>query len=54
MDRDVFVGILVGVFAMIFLNAGPWSDASKYKEAIKNCEKSLPRDRNCNVVGVPQ
>ena len=54
MNRDIFWGIVMGVIACVWLNAAPWTDASKYREAIKHCEKSLPRDQHCVVVGVPQ
>ena len=30
----------------------PFTDASKYRAAIRECEKTLPRDMHCKVVGI--
>lgn len=45
-------GALAGWFVAGMLNSLPLSDASKYRAAIAECEKSLPRDQNCKVIGV--
>lgn len=54
MNRDAFWGFVLGVIACIWMSAAPWSDTTKYRDAIKECEKSLPRDKHCKVVGVPE
>ena len=45
-------GALIGWILAVALNAMPFSSASIYKAAIKECEKSLPRDKHCIVIGV--
>lgn len=30
----------------------PFSNVAKYNAAIKECEKTLPRDQHCKVIGV--
>jgi hypothetical protein len=45
-------GALAGWFIAVMLNSLPSSDASKYRAAIAECEKSLPRDQHCLVIGV--
>jgi hypothetical protein len=54
MNRDVFWGFFLGVIVMVWLNASPWSDATLYQRALKECERTLPRDQHCKVIGVPQ
>jgi hypothetical protein len=46
-------GIIIGIVMMCLINAFPFTDSAKYREAIKECEKSLPRDQHCVVVGLP-
>ena len=46
-------GLIFGIFLFAMINGMPFTDASKYKEAIRQCEKSLPRDEHCVVIGIP-
>lgn len=52
MTKDNFACIALGFFLCAILNTMPFADAEKYRQAIKHCEKSLPRDQNCVVIGV--
>jgi hypothetical protein len=54
MKNDVLWGFILGVMVMVWLSASPWSDASLYRNAIKECEKSLPRDEHCVIIGLPK
>ena len=47
---DIFLGFMIAVWCF----NSPWSDSSKYREAIHECEKSLPRTQHCKVIGVPE
>jgi hypothetical protein len=46
-------GVFVGLFIAVLVNTLPFADSEKYRRAIKECERSLPRDQHCTVVGVP-
>lgn len=48
MDKFLY-GILFGCL----INTLPFADSQKYKEAIELCEKSLPRDQQCEVIAIP-
>jgi hypothetical protein len=52
--KDVFAGMLFGWMIAMILIAAPFSDTSKYRAALKECEQTLPRDQHCKVVGVPK
>jgi hypothetical protein len=52
MKRDIFWAAILGYIFAIWMFNAPWSDLTKYKDAIKACEKNLPRDRHCTVIGV--
>lgn len=54
MSKDFFAGALIGFVIMLWLVAAPWSDTSKYRAAIKECERTLARDKQCKVIGVPE
>jgi hypothetical protein len=54
MTRDFFWAAFLGFIVAVWLVNSPWSDNAKYREAIKECEKSLPRDKHCKVIGVPE
>jgi hypothetical protein len=54
MTRDIFWAGVIGFMFAVWMFASPWSDSTKYKKAIKECEKTLPRDQHCKVVGVPE
>ena len=43
----VLATVVIGVIANL-----PFSSVTKYNDAIKECEKSLPRDKHCKVIGV--
>jgi len=52
--RDVLWSMLMGFMIAIWLFNSPWSNNTKYREAVQQCEKSLPRDQHCKVIGVPE
>jgi len=52
-DASFKIGIVLGVLAGLTLFAMlSYSDRVKYTMAIQECEKSLPRDKHCKVIGV--
>jgi hypothetical protein len=53
MKRDIFWAAILGYIFAIWMMNSPWSDVTKYREVIKACEKSLPRDQHCVVIGIP-
>jgi hypothetical protein len=52
--KAIFVGILIGFVIAGILNSLPIADAYKHRAAIAECEKSLPRDKHCKVIGVAE
>ena len=54
MTKDHFYCVLLGFFIYAILNTMPFADAEKYRRAKEQCEKTLPRDQHCKVVGVPE
>jgi hypothetical protein len=52
--KAAFWAFFCGLFVASLLNTLPFADAEKARRAIKECEKSLPRDQQCKVVGVPE
>lgn len=46
-------GFIFGIIAMVVVNTFPFTDSAKYRDAIKQCEKTLPRNEHCVVVGLP-
>jgi hypothetical protein len=52
--KCAFWGVVVGFFIAALLNTLPFADAEQYRRAIKECERTLPRDQNCRVIGVPK
>ena len=52
MTKDNLWCIVLGFMIFSILNSLPFSDASKYRDAIQHCEKSLPRDQHCVVLGI--
>jgi len=47
-------GVVIGVVSFAgLLELIPTSGHSQYTKAIQECEATLPRDRHCHVVGVP-
>ena len=51
--KDFWSGIVFGFVIAVWAFNSPWSDNMKYRNAIQECEKSLPRDQHCKVIGVP-
>jgi uncharacterized membrane-anchored protein YhcB (DUF1043 family) len=48
------IGILVGaLMSMLIANVTPGSYKNIVNDAIKDCEKSLPRDQHCTIVAIP-
>jgi len=54
MTKDNMWCIVAGFIISAMLNTLPFADAEQYRKAIQECEKTLPRDQHCRVVGVPQ
>lgn len=54
MTTDHMWCILFGFLIGAILNTMPFADAEKYRQAIKECERTLPRDQHCKAIGVPQ
>ena len=53
MDK-FFAGVVAGIFVFIgLLETLPGSLVKQANDAIKECEKSLPRDQHCKIVAVP-
>jgi len=51
--KDFWWGIFLGLVISVWCLNHPWSDNTKYRKAIQECERTLPRDQNCKVIGVP-
>lgn len=47
-------GFFVGFIIPVIIVSLPSSDVSLYRKAIEECERTLPRDQHCRVVGVPE
>ena len=47
-------GILVGVLFAMFLCSIEGSWMRMAKDAVEQCEKSLPRNQTCKVIAVPK
>ena len=45
-------GMFLGAFTLAILLLTPWSYHYKAVKAIEECEKSLPRDQECKLVGI--
>ena len=54
MISDNMLWFILGMLAAVIINSLPFSDAFKYKTAIRDCERNLPRGEYCIVVGVPE
>jgi hypothetical protein len=49
---DFGLGFMCGWVLFVALNSMPFTDSTKYKGALAVCEKSLPRDKHCEVIGI--
>lgn len=49
-----FWAFFCGLIVASLLNTMPFADAEKARRAIKECERTLPRDQYCKVIGVPE
>lgn len=50
---NILSAFFIGVFVMgILMDIQNTKTLSNYKRAIQECEKSLPRDKHCKVIGV--
>jgi len=47
-----FMGVAAGLTIAAILNTMPFADAEKYRRAKQECERTLPRNQECKVVGV--
>lgn len=54
MTKENFWCIGLGFLMCAILNTMPFADAEKYRRAKHECEKPLPRDQYCKVIGVPE
>jgi hypothetical protein len=54
MNKDTAYAMVAGFMICAILNTMPFADAEKYRRAKEQCEKSLPRDKQCKVIGVPE
>jgi hypothetical protein len=54
MTKDNMWCIVLGFLIFSILNTMPFADAEKYRRAKQECEKSLPRDQQCKIIGVPE
>lgn len=54
MTKDTAYAIVLGFLICAILNTMPFADAEKYRRAKQECEKSLPRNKQCKVIGVPE
>lgn len=52
MNNDFVRGAFVCFIWCGILNLMPFSDSEQYRRAIDACEKKLPREQKCMVVGV--
>jgi len=52
MNNPVWIGICIGWIIACVLNLMPFSDAAIYRKVMNECEKSLPRDQQCVIIGV--
>lgn len=50
--KDWTYGIVCGWLLAIAVNSLPFADAAIYRKTLGECEKSLPRDKHCIVIGV--
>ena len=48
----IAIGPVLGLCLAGFISSLPGSYKSRYNDAIKECEKELPRSQSCKVVGV--
>ena len=52
--KSTSYAMLLGFMIFAILDTMPFADSEKYRKAIHECQKSLPRDRQCVVIGVPK
>jgi len=54
MTKEHWYAVVLGFMIFSILNTMPFADAEKYRRAKQECEKSLPRDQHCKIIGVPE
>jgi hypothetical protein len=54
MTKDNMWCIVLGFMIFSILSTMPFADAEKYRRAKQECEKSLPRNQQCKIIGVPE
>lgn len=47
-----FVIAVLTLIGVLVLESSQYSDGSKYRAAMAECERTLPRDKHCHVIGV--
>jgi hypothetical protein len=52
--EQIIGGIIVGFMFALALNSLPSSYHTLARDAVKECEKSLPRDQTCKIIAVPK
>lgn len=45
---------IIGVYITIIFYSFPFTDNAKAQKALYNCESSLPRNKNCKIIAVPE
>lgn len=48
-----FGGLIAILLLMAIIDMSPTSHKNIVENAIKQCEKSLPRDQHCTIIAVP-
>lgn len=48
-----FLGIIIGIFLVGILLDHDGTKFNTMKNAIKECEKTLPRNQNCKIIAIP-
>lgn len=54
MTKDNMWCIVLGFLIFSILSTMPFADAEKYRRAKQECEKTLPRNQECKIIGVPK
>lgn len=49
---DFKTGFLLAFVLFAVLNSMPFADAARFRKAIAECEKNLPRNQVCDIKGV--
>lgn len=50
---DFKSGFILAFILLTIFNSLPFADAARFKKAMADCERNLPRDQFCDVQAVP-